>query len=112
MVTKAELENGLTRVVAKYEELKSTWSFRRFNKTIQFVYPDLDLSYVMEIAGPEGVKEIKEGTVPRPNVSVILDSDTFLGILNQEIEALSAYGAGKIKFKGAMVDLLKLKKLL
>lgn len=112
MATKEELEEGLERVVAKYEDLKSTWAFRRFNKTVQFMYPDLDLSYVLEIAGSEGVKEIKEGTVPRPNVSVTLDSDIFLGILNQEIDALSAFSTGKIKFKGAMVDLLKLQQLL
>ncbi len=112
MATKEELEEGLERVVAKYEDLKSTWAFRRFNKTVQFMYPDLDLSYVLEIAGSEGVKEIKEGTVPRPNIVVKLDSDTFLAILNKEINALDAYSAGKISFKGAMTDLLKLQRLL
>ena len=49
MATKEELEEGLERVVAKYEDLKSTWAFRRFNKTVQFMYPDLDLSFVLEI---------------------------------------------------------------
>ena len=112
MATKEEVEEGLERVVAKYEDLKSTWAFRRFNKTVQFMYPDLDLSFVLEIAGSEGVKEIKEGTVPRPNIVVKLDSDTFLAILNKEINALDAYSAGKISFKGAMTDLLKLQRLL
>ncbi len=112
MATKEELEEGLDRVVAKYEDLKSTWAFRRFNKTVQFMYPDLDLSYVLEIAGSEGIKEIKEGTFPRPNIVVKLDSDTFLAILNKEINALDAYSAGKISFKGAMTDLLKLQRLL
>ena len=112
MVTKEEVKKGLESVATKYDDLKSNWAFRRFNKTVQFVYPDLELSIIMEFAGSEGVKEIKEGTVPRPNVRVTLDSDTFLGILNREIDALSAFSARKIKFKGAMVDLLKLQKLL
>jgi len=111
MATKEEVKKGLERVAAKFDDPELKEEFKRFHKSVQFVYPDINLSYVMEVAGG-GVKELKEGTVERPNVVVTLDSDTFLGILDREIDALSAYSEGKIKFKGAMTDLLKLQKLL
>lgn len=111
MATKEEVEKGLDRVAAKLDDPELKEDFRKFDKSVQFVYPDVNLSYVLELAGGE-VKEIKEGTVERPNIVVTIDSDTFLGILDGEIDAISAYSAGKIKFKGAMTDLLKLQKLL
>jgi len=111
MATKEEVKKGLKRVMAKFDDPELKKEFERFYKSVQFVYPDINISYVMEVAGGE-VKELKEGTVERPNVVVTLDSDTFLGILDREIDAISAFSAGKIKFKGAMTDLLKLQKLL
>ena len=111
MATKEEVKKGLKRVAAKFDDPELRKEFERFYKSLQFVYPDINLSYVMEIAGGE-VKELKEGTVERPNVVVTIDSDTFLAILNKETNAIDAYSAGKIKYKGAMTDLLKLQKLL
>lgn len=111
MATKEELRKGLDRVAAKFEDAELKEAFRKFYKCIQFVYPDISLSYVMEIAGGE-VKELKEGTVGRPDVVVTIDSDTFLAIVNKETNALDAYSSGKIRYKGSLPDLLKLQKLL
>jgi putative sterol carrier protein len=111
MGTKEEVKKGMERVAAKLEDPELKEEFKKFYKSVQFVYTDLNSSYVMELAGGE-VKEIKEGTVDRPNIIVTIDSDTFLGIVNKEIDAISAFSQGKIKFKGAMTDLLKLQKLL
>jgi len=111
MATKEEVKKGLQRVAAKLEDPELKEDFKKFYKTVQFVYVDINVSYVLELAGGE-VKELKEGTVQRPNVVVTIDSDTFLGILNGEIDAINAFSAGKIKYKGAMTDLLKLQKLL
>jgi len=98
-------------VAAKLEDAELREYFTRFYKTVQFNYPDIDLSYIMEISGGR-VNELKEGIVSRPDIVVTLDSDTFLAILNRETNALDAYSAGKIKYKGAMTDLLKLQRLL
>ena len=111
MATKEEVKKGLERVAAKLEDPELKKEFERFHKCLQFVYPDINLSYVLELAGGE-VKELKEGTAERPNVVVTIDSDTFLAIINKEVNAIDAYAQGKIKFKGAMTDLLKLQKLL
>jgi len=111
MATKEEVREGLDRVAAKLEDSTLQEEFKRFEKSVQFIYPDINESYVMEIAGG-AVKEIKEGTIIRPNVVVTMDSDTFLAILNDEMDALTAFSMGKVKFKGPMIDLLKLQKLL
>ena len=111
MATKEEVRKGLERVAAKLEDEELKEAFKRFYKSVQFIYPDLNLSYVMEVSGGE-VKELKEGTIERPNVVVTINSDTFIAILNEEIDAIQAYSTGKIRYRGAMVDLLKLQKLL
>lgn len=111
MASKEEILKGLERIVAKLDNVELKEYLKKFDKSIQFDYPDIDLSYVMEISGGS-VKELKEGSINRPNIVVKLDSDTFLAILNKEINALDAYSAGKISFKGAMTDLLKLQRLL
>jgi putative sterol carrier protein len=111
MATKEEVRNGLERVAAKFEDEELKEHFKRFSKKVQFFYPDLNLSYIMEISGGM-VKELREGTVTRPDVVVILDCETFLAILNKETNALDAYSTGKIKYKGAMTDLIKLQRLL
>ena len=111
MATKEEVREGLDRVAAKFEDPTLKEEFKRFEKRVQFIYPDINESYVMEISGG-AVKEIIEGTVIRPNVVVTIYSDTFLAILNDEMDALTAFSMGKVKFKGAMIDLLKLQKLL
>jgi len=111
LATKEEVKKGLKRVAAKLEDPELKKEFEKFHKCLQFVYPDINLSYVLEVAGGE-VKELKEGTAERPHVVVTIDSDTFLGILDRRIDALNAFSEGKIKYKGAMADLLKLQKLL
>jgi len=111
MASIEEVREGLQRVAAKLEDAELREYFTRFYKTVQFNYPDIDLSYIMEISGGR-VNELKEGIVSRPDIVVTLDSDTFLAILNRETNALDAYSAGKIKYKGAMTDLLKLQRLL
>ena len=110
MASKEQVEEGLERVAAKLEDPKLREEFRRFSKTVQFVYPDINLAYVMRVVG--GKAEIMGQTTERPNVVVTMDSDTFLAILNKETNGIQAYSAGKIRYKGAMVDLLKLQKLL
>jgi putative sterol carrier protein len=111
MASKEEVRKGLERVAAKLDNVELNEYFKKFQKIVQFEYKDIDLSYVMEISGGK-IKELREGSVNRPNIVVKLDSDTFLAILNEEVHALDAYSAGKIKFKGAMTDLLKLQRLL
>ena len=110
MSSKENIKEGLQSIISKFEDDKVKEDFQRFNKIVQFVYPDVDTSYNLKIMG--GKAEISEERDLRPNVVITLNSDTFLAIIKKEVNALEAFAAGKIKFKGSMVDLLKLQKLL
>ena len=111
MASREEVRKGLDRVIEKFKVGKLKEYYKRFNKCIQFNYPDVNLSYVMRISGGS-VEELMEGNTIRPDVVVTLDSDTFLDILDKKTNALDAYSMGKIRYKGAMTDLLKLQRLL
>jgi putative sterol carrier protein len=111
MATEKEVKEALNRIAKKLDDPKLKESFKAFNKTMQFRFKDLDLNYYM-VFGEGSAKEIKEGTLEKPDVYVDMDSDTFVGIQKKEINAINAYTAGKIKVKGNMSDLLKLQKLL
>jgi 3-hydroxyacyl-CoA dehydrogenase/3a,7a,12a-trihydroxy-5b-cholest-24-enoyl-CoA hydratase len=111
MATKGEIENALKTIAGKLDDPKLKERFMNFNKTMQFNFKDAGLNY--NLAFEKGtVKGIKEGAVEKPDVSVEMDSDTFIAILKKEINPINAYSAGKIKVNGEMSDLLKLQKLL
>ena len=111
IVSIEEIENGFNKIKEKFNDPNLKESFKRYNKNVQFDYPDLNESYVMTLGDGE-FKELKKGKIQRPDVLVIIDSDTFMAIQNKEMNAMHAYASGKVKFKGAMTDLIKLQKLL
>lgn len=111
MASKQEVREGLERVAAKFQSSELKEHYKRFTKTVQFDYPDINVSYVMEVSRGQ-VKDLKEGPVARPDIVVALDSETFLAILDKKTNALDAYSNGKIRYKGAMTDLLRLQRLL
>jgi 3-hydroxyacyl-CoA dehydrogenase/3a,7a,12a-trihydroxy-5b-cholest-24-enoyl-CoA hydratase len=111
MATKGEIENALKTIAGKLDDPKLKERFMNFNKTMQFNFKDAGLNY--NLAFEKGtVKGIREGAAEKPDVSVEMDSDTFIAILKKEINPINAYSAGKIKVNGEMSDLLKLQKLL
>lgn len=111
MATKEEIEEALKTIAGKLDDPKLKERFMKFNKTMQFSFKDAGLNYNLVFENG-AVKEIKEGMVEKPDVFVEINSDTFIGILKKEVNAISAYSAGEIKVNGEMSDLLKLQKLL
>ena len=111
MPTKEELKTGLMEVTKKLDDPKTKKSFEKFNKTMQFHFTDVGLDYYVTFEGG-AVVAFEEGKFENPAVDVIMDGDTFLGILKKELNPINAYSSGKIKVKGEMTDLLKLQKLL
>ncbi len=111
MASKEEIEGGLKKIAGKLEDPKLKERFMKFNKTMQFNFSDVDLKYWLRFENGE-VKEMEEGSLENPDVSVEFDSDTFIKVLNKETNPVAAYSAGKIRVKGEMSDLLKLQKLL
>ena len=60
----------------------------------------------------EGNAEIEEGANDSPNVTIIMDAEDFEKMLSGELNATSAFMAGKLKVKGDMSLAMKLQALI
>lgn len=82
---------------------------------------DVDAVIQMNITGPDGgqwiitVRDqkmgIKEGVHPSPALAVKMADSDFLALINGKLNAVGAFMAGKIEFKGSMSLGLKLVEL-
>ncbi|MGY5859272.1 MAG: SCP2 sterol-binding domain-containing protein [Candidatus Thorarchaeota archaeon] len=104
-------------IVAKLQSLSSRFDdpkiqrrFKGYNKTLQFIFPDIDAKMFMRIGDAE-LLEVGEGEI-EAELQVIMDSAVFLGIIGKTESPMAAYSSGKLKTKGEVPDLLKLQKLL
>lgn len=111
MVEKKDVEMGLKMVKERFNNPDVIKSLEGFTKTILFEFNDLGTSYVLRIENGQ-LKGLAEESVESPDVKIIMSSDTFLNILNKKTNPIKEYTLGKIKTKGSMTDLLKLRKLL
>jgi predicted lipid carrier protein YhbT len=111
LASKEAVIKGLEKVKAKFQEDEVINAFKGFNKSVQFVCPDIDLSWAIKVTGGE-VKVFEEGTVTEPDISISMDSGTFLAFLNREITGYNALAQDKIKVTGLVADLLLIEKYL
>jgi putative sterol carrier protein len=57
-------------------------------------------------------KVFKEGIVKKPDISLSMDSDTFIKLLNKELTGFDGLAQGKVKVTGNVADLLLIEKYL
>ena len=94
----------------RFEDPKIQRRFKAYNKTLQFIFPDIDTKIYMQIGNAE-ILEIGVGEV-EAELQVTMDSAVFFGIIDKTESPMAAYSAGKLRTKGEVPDLLKLQKLL
>ncbi|MFX1579786.1 MAG: SCP2 sterol-binding domain-containing protein [Promethearchaeota archaeon] len=94
----------------KFENPKIQRRFKEYNKTLQFIFPDIDTKMFMRIGDAELI-EVAEGEADA-ELQVTMDSPVFFAIIEKTESPMAAYSAGKLKTKGEVPDLLKLQKLL
>lgn len=109
-MTKDEILNQLRSLSDRFSDPKIQRRFKDYNKTLQFVFPDISTKMYMKIGDAELV-EVAEGEV-EAELQVTMDSAVFFGIMNKTESPMAAYSAGKLKTIGEVPDLLKLQKLL
>jgi predicted lipid carrier protein YhbT len=109
LTSKEGVIKGLERVKGKFHEVEVKNSFKDFNKSVQFVCLDIDLSWAIRVTGGE-VKVFEEGTVMKPDISIVMDSDTFLAFQNREITVYDALAQDKLKITGIVADLTLIEK--
>jgi len=107
LASEEEVKKGLEKLKARFEDHEVKNAFKGFNKIVQFVFPDINFSYVLKINDGK-VTEGKECIFKKPDIVLSLTSDTFLSIQNKEIRGKDALAQGKIKITGIVSDLLLL----
>ena len=76
--------------------------------TFQFDITDGD-TYHLEVK--DNTCEISEGAHDDPSVTLIMNSDTMVGLMTGEINGMSAFMMGKVKAEGNMMLATKLNDL-
>lgn len=109
-MTKEKILAQLKSIGDRFADPKIQRRFQDYNKSIQFIFPDIDAKMYMKI-GDAQLKEIGEGEI-ETELKVIMDTAVFFGIMNKTESPMAAYSAGKLKTMGEVPDLLKLQKLL
>jgi putative sterol carrier protein len=94
----------------RFTHEKTASSFKGWNRTMQYHFPDIDLFVVLPVV--DGVPgDLREGKAEDAEVSYEMSSDTFLAIHRKEITGMQAFMKKLVKVKASMPDLLKLQKL-
>ena len=109
-MTKDRILVHLQSLSSRFDDPKIQRRFKEYNKTLLFIFPDIDVKMFMHIGNAE-ILEVGEGEV-EAELQVIMDSAVFFGIIEKTESPMAAYSAGKLKTKGEVPDLLKLQKLL
>ena len=109
-MTKDKIAALLQSLSSKFDDPKIQRRFKGYNKTLQFIFPDIDTKMFMRIGDAE-LLEVGEGET-EAELQVIMDSAVFFGIIDKTESPMAAYSSGKLKTKGEVPDLLKLQKLL
>lgn len=84
--------------------------FRKWNKTMQYHFPDLDEGWFITIRDGEP-EEPQQGVAEDAEIVYRMDSDTFVSIIDGSVSGLSAYKDGKVKLQASAMDMMKLQKL-
>jgi putative sterol carrier protein len=107
----ADIVPYLERVRARFEEPEIQATFRGFNKTLQFIFPDLQRNFTLTIAA-DGSATLAERTAPQADIKVTTSSDMLADILDRKVNPTNAFITRKLKASGKMDDLLRLQRLL
>jgi putative sterol carrier protein len=84
--------------------------FADFNKTMQLVFPDVNVNLKLVIKDQSAT--VEEGFDEGADMSLEITSEMFLGIVNGTIDPMEAFMNGELKPKGDMGDLEKLQVLM
>ena len=110
MASREEVIQKLGEQTARFTNPKVASSFKGWTRTMQYVFPDIDLAMVIEVKDGVPAQPV-EGKAEAAQVVYEMSTDTFLAIARKELGGLKAYSQKLVKVKASMPDLLKLQKL-
>ncbi|MFW9878960.1 MAG: SCP2 sterol-binding domain-containing protein [Candidatus Thorarchaeota archaeon] len=106
MATAEELKYALEKWAKKLDNPEIAEEFEDFNKTMQFIFPDID--YKVRLIFQDKKARVEEGFNENAEMNLEIESDLFLGISTGEIDPMEAFMDGTLKPKGTMSDLERL----
>ncbi|MFX1420389.1 MAG: SCP2 sterol-binding domain-containing protein [Promethearchaeota archaeon] len=106
MATAEELKQALEKWAKKLDNPEIAEEFEDFNKTMQFIFPDID--YKAKLVFQDKKARVEDGFNDNAEMSLEIESDLFLGIATGEIDPMEAFMDGTLKPKGTMSDLERL----
>ena len=110
MIARDELLDTIKGQAAKFTDERVSKAYKKWNKTVQYYFPDMDEYYKIVLKNGEPV-EVAQGKSEKPDIQYEMTTDTFLEIVNKKLTGMKAYNQKKVKVKGSMPDLMKLQKL-
>lgn len=106
MASAEDLKKALEKWASKLEDPEIAEEFEDFNKTMQFIFPDID--YNCKLVFQDKKARVEEGFDENAEMSLKVNSDLFLGIASGEVDPMEAFMEGTLKPKGTMSDLERL----
>ena len=110
MIDRDELLNTIKSQAAKFTDERISKAYIKWNKTVQYYFPDIDEYYKIVLVNGEPV-EISPGESEKPDIKYEMTTETFYAIVSKKLTGMKAYNQKKVKVKGSMPDLMKLQKL-
>lgn len=74
----------------------------------QFNIEDGDNHYLVV---KDGTCDVQQGDAPNPNVTLIMSTETLVGIMTGETDGMQAFMGGKLRAEGDMMLVMKLGEL-
>jgi putative sterol carrier protein len=103
MAKSEELKKALEKWAKKLDDPEIAEEFEDFNKTMQFIFPDID--YKVKLIFQNKKARVEEGFDEDAEMSLKVESNLFLGISTGKVDPMEAFMDGQLKPKGTMSDL-------
>ena len=110
MATEKEVKEALAKWVSVLENPEAAEDFKDYNKTLQFIFPDIDAKMQLVFEGPE--TRIVDGFREDADMSLTVDAAVFVAMNSGEMDPMDAFMEGKLKPAGDISALEKLEILL
>ncbi|NHJ01523.1 MAG: hypothetical protein EAX86_05240 [Candidatus Heimdallarchaeota archaeon] len=113
-MSESEVIEGINKILSKLSKEDNQKRFKNWDKKVGFSFADFNKTWTTQLSkGKAG--ELQEGPIDKSanyDILIITDPETWLGVVNKEIKAMEAFTSGKLKIKGSVTDLLKLKRVM
>ncbi|MCK4445415.1 MAG: SCP2 sterol-binding domain-containing protein [Thermoplasmata archaeon] len=108
------MEDLLSGVIEKFNERvqvdeKLQRELEGVNRKVQIEVTDgKNYNFVLDNVR---IENFAEGNIDSPDITIISDTDTIFGLFNKEIGPMKALATKKLRLKGSLSDMLKIRKL-